>query len=71
MNLAWAKEWMGSFNAAGLEKALGMYAEDVAARLLGCQHGAAAVEGEITSSTSLAKRLGCGTVQRDSLFVGA
>jgi steroid delta-isomerase-like uncharacterized protein len=29
MNLAWAKEWMGSFNAAGLEKALGMYADDV------------------------------------------
>ena len=29
MNLAWAKEWMGSFSAAGLEKALGMYAEDV------------------------------------------
>ena len=28
MNLAWAKEWMGSFNAAGLEKALGMYTDD-------------------------------------------
>jgi len=28
MNLGWAREWMGSFNAAGLEKALGMYAED-------------------------------------------
>jgi len=29
MNLTWAKEWMGSFTAAGLEKALGMYADDV------------------------------------------
>ena len=29
MNLAWAKEWMGSFNAAGMEKALGMYADNV------------------------------------------
>lgn len=29
MNLAWAKEWMGSFNAAGMEKALDMYADDV------------------------------------------
>ena len=29
MNLAWAKDWMGSFNAAGMEKALGMYADNV------------------------------------------
>lgn len=29
MNLAWAKEWLGSFTAAGMEKALSMYAEDV------------------------------------------
>jgi steroid delta-isomerase-like uncharacterized protein len=29
MNIAWAKEWLGSFNAAGLEKLFGMYAEDV------------------------------------------
>lgn len=29
MNLTWAKEWMGSFTAAGMEKALGMYADNV------------------------------------------
>ncbi|MEW6299096.1 MAG: nuclear transport factor 2 family protein [Thermodesulfobacteriota bacterium] len=29
MNLAWAKEWMGNFTATGMEKALGMYADDV------------------------------------------
>jgi steroid delta-isomerase-like uncharacterized protein len=29
MNLAWAKDWMSSFNAAGMEKALSMYADDV------------------------------------------
>lgn len=29
MNLEWAKEWMGSFNAAGMEKALSMYSDDV------------------------------------------
>jgi steroid delta-isomerase-like uncharacterized protein len=29
MNLAWAKEWMNSFTASGMEKALGMYADDV------------------------------------------
>ena len=29
MNLAWAKEWMGNFTAAGMEKALGMYADNV------------------------------------------
>ena len=29
MNLAWAKEWLGSFSAAGMEKAMGMYADDV------------------------------------------
>ena len=28
MNLAWAKEWMSSFTAAGMEKALGMYADN-------------------------------------------
>jgi len=29
MNLTWAKDWMGSFNAAGMEKALSMYTDDV------------------------------------------
>src|SRR5262245_33763810 len=29
MNLAWAKEFMNSFSGDGLEKALGLYADDV------------------------------------------
>jgi len=29
MNLAWAKEWMSEFNAAGMEKALARYADDI------------------------------------------
>lgn len=29
MNLAWAKEWMGSFSREGLDKVMGMYADDV------------------------------------------
>ena len=29
MNLAWAKEWMSEFSAAGMEKALARYADNV------------------------------------------
>ncbi len=29
MNIAWAKDWVGCFNAAGLERLFAMYAEDV------------------------------------------
>jgi steroid delta-isomerase-like uncharacterized protein len=29
MNLAWAKDWLGCFNAGGLEKLFSLYAEDV------------------------------------------
>ena len=29
MNLAWAKEWVGGFNASGMEKLFALYAEDV------------------------------------------
>lgn len=29
MNLAWAKEWMSEFTAAGMEKALSKYADNV------------------------------------------
>ena len=29
MNLTWAKEWVGCFNASGLEKLFAMYADDV------------------------------------------